>query len=174
MTPSTPPPRSRTRTSRRELAALAAVLLTVVAARVWLVEPVVVESGSMRPTLDAGDVVLVWSMVRSPAAGDLVVFTAPDDGLPAVKRVVGTAGDTVSIRDGRLLVDGERVEVPGVAAADIDGTYTAPVTVPEGHVYVLSDARDRTIDSRAYGPVPLDAVTGRPLVRLWPAPTWLP
>jgi signal peptidase I len=60
------------------------------------------------------------------------------------------------------------VDEPWVDLESVDGTYFGPVTVPQGEVFVLGDDRDRSVDSRALGPVPLDAVRGRVLTRWWP------
>ena len=85
-----------------------------------------------------------------------------------VKRVVATAGDRVAIRDGRLVVNGERVREPWSAPRLIDSTYFGPVDVPEGSVFVLGDNRSESIDSRDFGPVPVRQLEGRVVASLWP------
>jgi signal peptidase I len=87
---------------------LAAVLL---ASRLWLVEPVTVSSESMEPALPKGSTVLMFKpgpALGSPKAGDLVVFTSPEDGSSAVKRAIAVGGQTVAIEDSVLVVDGVR------------------------------------------------------------------
>jgi signal peptidase I len=145
---------------------LAAVLL---ASRLWLVEPVTVSSESMEPALPKGSTVLMFKpgpALGSPKAGDLVVFTSPEDGSPAVKRAIALGGQTVAIEDSVLVVDGVPQAEPGIDHSRIDGTYFGPVTVPAGHVFVLGDNRAGSIDSRAYGSVPLEALQA---TVLWPA-----
>jgi signal peptidase I len=145
---------------------LAAVLL---ASRLWLVEPVTVSSESMEPALPKGSTVLMFKpgpALGSPKAGDLVVFTSPEDGSPAVKRAIALGGQTVAIEDSVLVVDGVPQAEPGIDHSRIDGTYFGPVTVPAGHVFVLGDNRAGSIDSRAYGSVPLEALRA---TVLWPA-----
>jgi signal peptidase I len=145
---------------------LAAVLL---ASRLWLVEPVTVSSESMEPALPKGSTVLMFKpgpALGSPKAGDLVVFTSPEDGSPAVKRAIAFGGQTVAIEDSVLVVDGVPQAEPGIDHSRIDGTYFGPVTVPAGHVFVLGDNRAGSIDSRAYGSVPLEALQA---TVLWPA-----
>ena len=111
-------------------------ILAVLAFRTFLYEAVYIPSGSMLPTLQIGDYVVVekWAYGArlpftataqltwaSPKRGDIVVFLNPNGGANAddlIKRVVGVAGDVVEIRDGRLVVNGkpvERQEVPGPA-----------------------------------------------------------
>jgi signal peptidase I len=145
---------------------LAAVLL---ASRLWLVEPVTVSSESMEPALPKGSTVLMFKpgpALGSPKAGDLVVFTSPEDGSPAVKRAIAFGGQTVAIEDSVLVVDGVPQAEPGIDHSRIDGTYFGPVTVPAGNVFVLGDNRAGSIDSRAYGSVPLEALQA---TVLWPS-----
>ncbi|GAA2728826.1 signal peptidase I [Cellulomonas aerilata] len=149
---------------RTTLLAAVAIAGTVLVLRGTVLEPLTVTSPSMEPTLHVGSTVLVdrltgrWREVRT---GDLVVFTSPDDGGEAVKRVVAVEGQTVALRDAVLHVDGVAADEPQVDLSRIDGTWFGPVAVPEGGVFVLGDSRALSIDSRSYGAVPLDAVTGR-------------
>ncbi|HET9552360.1 MAG TPA: signal peptidase I [Anaeromyxobacteraceae bacterium] len=109
-------------------------IVAVLAFRTFLYEAVYIPSGSMLPTLQIGDYVVVekwaygarlpftstaqasWS---SPKRGDIVVLLNPNGGAAdddLIKRVVGVAGDTVEIRDGHLVVNGQpvpREPVPG-------------------------------------------------------------
>jgi len=147
-----------------------AVLLAagLLASRLWLVEPVTVSSESMEPALPRGRTVLMFKpgpALGSVRAGDLVVFTSPEDGKPAVKRAIAFEGQTVAIEDSVLVVDGVPQAEPGVDHSRIDGTYFGPVTVPAGHVFVLGDNRAGSIDSRIYGSVPLESLQA---TVLWP------
>ncbi len=112
---------------KREIRGWAITILAVLAFRAFLYEPVYIPSGSMIPTLEIGDYVIVekWAygarlpftdsaqaMWSSPRRGDIVVLLAPpgnprNDDL--IKRVVGIAGDTVEIRDGALWLNGQPV-----------------------------------------------------------------
>ncbi len=159
-------------TMRRRLpAAAVAVAIAVVAVRGAALEPYRVTSASMVPTVGPGAVVLVdkltprWSRV---GRGDLVVFSSPQDGHDALKRVVAVGGQQVAIRDAVLHVDGLPVPEPQVDRSRVDGLYFGPVTVPDDAVFVLGDARAGSIDSRVYGAVPRGSVRGRVLVRAWP------
>jgi signal peptidase I len=84
-----------------------------------------------------------------------------------VKRVVALAGDRVGLADGRLVVNGQRQSEDYVDLASVDSVYFGPEVVPAGSVFVLGDDRADSVDSRDYGPVPLDRVLGRVLWRLW-------
>jgi signal peptidase I len=85
-----------------------------------------------------------------------------------LKRVAGTAGQRVGVADGVLVVDGRAVVETAVDHATVDGTWFGPVTVPAGTVLVLGDARERSTDSRHYGPVPVDDLVGVAVLRVWP------
>jgi signal peptidase I len=146
-----------------------AVLGAVVLVRGVALEPRVVTSPSMEPTLHVGSTVLVEKVSRhwrDVVVGDVVVFTSPEDGADAVKRVVAVAGQTVALRDAVLHVDGVAVHEPQVDLSRIDGTWFGPVTVPDDAVFVMGDSRSGSIDSRIYGAVPLEDVAGRVVMTL--------
>ena len=152
----------------RRVAVLLLLLAALAAARFLVAAPVRVAGESMAPTLHGGQVVLVDRLgLDGLDRGDLVVFHGDEAGR-TVKRVVGLPGDRVVIRDAVLYVDDRPVEEPYVDLPSIDGLYTPTIFVPEDSVFVLGDNRALSIDSRELGPVALDEVEGRVVVRLWP------
>ena len=157
----------RRRAVRVRAALVAAAVLVLVLVRAFVAEPVRVDGDSMAPTVRSGDVVLV-SRTGQPRVGQLLLLRDPTGGGPVVKRLVAVGGQTVEIRDAYLYVDGVRVDEPYVDHSRIDGVYFGPSRVPEGSVFVLGDSRDGSIDSRIFGAVRADAVTGRVVLRLWP------
>jgi signal peptidase I len=150
-------------------------------------------SEAMLPTLEVGDRVLTTS-AGSPAAGDVIVFRPPpgaetnacgvakrpDEACPRptpgrsdlhfVKRVVATGGDRVAIVEGRAVVNGERREEPYARLDPACAICNLPaeIEVPPGHLFVLGDNRGTSADSREWGPVPEDSVTGEVWIRYWP------
>jgi len=148
--------------------AIALTALVLVGLRIEVVEPVRVTGTSMAPTLEKGDVVVVNKRDRTPERGDLITLRSPQNGERMLKRVVGVGGDIVDIRDAILFVNDVEVKEPYVDHDSIDALYYGPVPVSAGSVLVLGDARAGSIDSRAYGLVPLQDVTGTVLARLWP------
>jgi signal peptidase I len=165
-------PVARRRTVARVLTALAVVLVLAVAASVSGLLPlqiVRVDSESMTPTLEAGDLVLVQRGAGDLQRRDLVVVRHPDTGEQLVKRAVALAGDTVRIDDGVLVVNGAPV-CEAIDPDRIDGVFFGSVTVPPDEVFVLGDDRRDSIDSRDFGTVAEDEVLGHVLVRAWPSP----
>jgi signal peptidase I len=151
---------------------LAAALVGVLGLlRSYVAGPVRISSQSMEPTLYAGDVVLVDRRgvdLTDVQRGDLVTFRSPVDGQETLKRVVALPGDSVATIDAVLHVNDEPVTEPYVDFSDWEGIFGARVEVPEGEVFVLGDNRGASVDSREFGPVPVDALDGQVLVRLWP------
>lgn len=159
------------RRRRPRLGATAAVVgfLAVVLA-VLVFEPFTVRSSSMTPTLLTGDQILAERLTPRFGhleRGDLVVFRAPATRALMVKRVVALAGDRVGLADGRLVVNGHRRAEAYVDHTSVDSVYFGPEVVPAGSVFVMGDDRADSVDSRDFGPVPLDRVLGRVLWRLW-------
>jgi signal peptidase I len=167
----------------------AVVLLLGVVTAVFGVTTVGIEGDSMAPTLHDGERALVpryetwWLRAtgRGRSPGDVVYFRAPD-AVPAtwvdrltggpflIKRIAATAGATVGIERGRLVVDGAVVDEPYLAGTRVPPTGLAARTVPEGTVFVLGDNRAplASRDSRAFGSVPLAQVAGRAAWVVWP------
>jgi signal peptidase I len=131
--------------------------------------PVRVASDSMRPTLVAGDQVLVDKIsprAHHPRRRDIVTFHLPGSHQQLIKRVVAVAGDTVGLEDGVLVVDGAKLTERFVDHAQMDSVYFGPVRVPPGAVFVLGDDRADSVDSRSFGPVAVRDITGRVLLRI--------
>lgn len=183
-------------------------LLLFLVLRAFLVEAFKIPSGSMEGTLLAGDFLLVNKLVygaevpftgkrlpaiRQPANGDILVFQWPSDPTKNfVKRLVGSPGDTIAMRQGVLVRNGRRLDElytrhiepnfdPGgddfdwqkafvVATARAARPYRptrnnwGPLVVPPLHYFVLGDNRDNSLDSRYWGFVPDSLVRGSPLV----------
>ena len=151
-------------------------LLALALTRALFLEPVVVPTSSMSPTIEPGEHLLVRHGlgVGDPEVGDVVLVQAPNGQL-MVKRLVATGGQRVGIRDGRLVVDGKLQSEPYTDPDAIDSVYFGPVTVPAGHVFLLGDNRFGSEDSRKYGSLPLSAVQGKVLGAWWPldAARWI-
>ncbi|MEW2545658.1 signal peptidase I [Streptomyces sp. NPDC047002] len=144
-------------------------------------QPYTVPTGSMTPTVDAGDKVLAQRIAGSAVhRGDVVVFKDAEWGeLPLVKRVVGVGGDTVACCDkqGRLTVNGTALDEP-YTDKSLAGNRAAGANfsakVPAGELFMLGDARATSLDSRVHlqdreqGSVPRSDVRGRVDAVVWP------
>jgi len=114
----------------------------------------------MIPMLQSGDLVLFYRLSKDYAVGDLVLFDF--QGERQVRRVVARAGDTVDFREGELIVNGAMQQEPDIIEQSwsyADGA-SFPLTVGEGQVFVLGDARENATDSRVYGPVNISDTLG--------------
>jgi signal peptidase I len=129
----------------------------------------VIPSSSMAPTLVPGDHIVVtpYRFGKKPNRGDIIVFRSPRaaDEL-MIKRVIGTPGDLVETRAGRVIVSGHALPEPYVAAQAMSGTIS-PQIIPGDTYFVLGDNRADSLDSRSWGVLPRDAVVGRARMVLW-------
>ena len=161
-------------------------LVLAILVRTFLFGAYYIPSPSMEPTLSIGDRIVVNKMsyrLHDVNRGDLVVFTpigtAAAEGIDdLIKRVIGLPGETVTVADGRVLIDGGMLIEPYLAdPLSTDDLQTVPwcldggvakCTVPTDHVFVMGDNRANSRDSRFFGPVPIDSITGRAFARFWP------
>jgi len=170
--------------------ALGVAVLLALVIRTFVVQAFKIPSGSMLPTLQIGDHILVnklayglrvpfWGkrffVYRKPQRGDVIVFVYPvDPSKDFIKRTVAIEGDVVEVRNKRVFVNGRPADDARAYFADgEDGALSAPrdkfgpVTVPPGHVFVMGDNRDRSYDSRFWGFVDLSAIKGKAFVIYW-------
>ncbi|WP_370327926.1 signal peptidase I [Euzebya sp.] len=185
-----------------ELPALIVVALVLaVLLKTFVVQAFYIPSSSMEPTLQVGDRVLVTKTAywfREPRRGEVVVFAESEEGggdgnfvseafaslangigvtagdeRDFIKRIIGLPGDTVELRDGIVLINGE----PLPESSAEDGGYLSrpdlndfgPVTVEEDHYFMLGDNRPNSADSRfGLGQIHRDQIVGRAFVTIWP------
>jgi signal peptidase I len=129
----------------------------------------VIPSASMAPTLVPGDHIVVtpYRFSAKPSRGDIIVFrsTRATDEL-MIKRVIGTPGDLVETRAGRVIVSGHALPEPYVASQATTGSIS-PQIIPADCYFVLGDNRTDSLDSRSWGVLPRDLVLGRARMVLW-------
>jgi signal peptidase I len=139
---------------------------------VFLYQPVQVEGTSMMPRLENHERIFINKFLyrfRPIERGDVVVFRYPlDTSKSYIKRVIGLPGDDVSIRDGRVLVNGRPLREPYVLPSYVDEQNFAPVHVEPNHYYVLGDHRTSSNDSREWGTVDRQYVYGKAVFVYWP------
>jgi signal peptidase I len=132
-----------------------------------------VDGFSMNPTLQNGEYVLVNRLayqIATPQRGDIIVFIIPtNQEQELIKRVIGLPGETVSVRQNQVLIDGIPLEEAYIAQAPL---YSGEWIVPEGNLFVLGDNRNGSSDSHQWGVLPMENVIGKALIIYWPPPEW--
>ena len=171
-----------------------AILIAIVIAlfiRTFVVQAFKIPSGSMKPTLQIGDHILVNKFiygvripylgavvlpVKDPQRGDIVVFKFPvDPRKDFIKRVIAVPGDVVEIRDKAIFINGRQVNHdfgvfsdPRTIAGNLKPRDNlGPITVPLGALFVMGDNRDESFDSRFWGFVPIRDVSGKAFIIYW-------
>ena len=163
------------------------IILVVLLIRSFLFEPFRIPSDSMMPTLLDGAFIFVNKFtyglkipfthkvvlpLSDPEFQDIVVFEFPEDtSKDFIKRIIGLPGDTIQIRDKKLIRNG--VEVEESYVQHTDGSIVprrdnfGPITVPEGKYFVMGDNRDESYDSRFWGFVERNKIEGRAWILYW-------
>jgi signal peptidase I len=141
-------------------ALIIAVLLALVI-RTFVVQAFKIPSGSMLPTLQIGDHILVNKFLyyfTTPRRGDIIVFKFPqDETRDIIKRVIGLPGDTLEIRGKQIVINGVPLREPyavfsdGPFARAGDRERLGPLVIPPGRLFVMGDNRDHSMDSRVWG-----------------------
>ena len=171
-----------------------AILIAIVLAlfiRTFVVQAFKIPSGSMEPTLQIGDHILVNKFiygvkipylrktiipVSEPDRGDIIVFRYPEDpDKDFIKRVIAVPGDTVEIRNKIIYVDGAAVKNDVGVHTDsrvLSGAINhrdnlKPLTVPAGSYFVMGDNRDNSYDSRFWGFVEERSIKGKAFIIYW-------
>ncbi len=185
-------PDQKRRGFRRVLHTLVTVGIVLVAAvllRSFVFAPYFIPSASMEPTLHGcptcnNDHVLVNKLaytLHGVHRGDVVVFDRPPTWHVSephlVKRVIGLPGDRLTVRGGKLYVNGLELDEPYLdpncgPMTSLGESPRKPTKsygpVPKGDVFVLGDNRCDSSDSRAFGPVPESDIVGRAFIIVWP------
>jgi signal peptidase I len=164
-----------------------AVVIAVVL-RTFVLATYSIPSGSMEPTLQIGDRILVDKLsyhLHGVDRSDVIVFSTPPHedcaGPPVadlVKRVIGLPGEMISLAGGQVLINGHVLPEPWLPPATRTETFPGPSAapyalhrsykIPTDDVFVMGDNRTESCDSRYWGPVPESTIVGKVDVRIWP------
>ena len=182
---------------------VAVALGLALAIQAFLIKPYRIPSESMVPTLQVGQRVLVnrvGTHFGDPKVGDILVFHPPagaesagvnqcgeepkpgaacDKPTPEradvnfIKRLVGAPGDTIAVRNGRVIRNGKPTKEPFISDTCVDDAgagcnFRTPITVPPGHYFMMGDNRGESDDSRFWGPVPKSWIIGEAFATYWP------
>jgi len=186
--PKPPKPPRTVSVFREYFELIAETLVYVFFIMTFLLQSFVIPSGSMEDTMLIGDHLLVDKVAYSRSLtplervifpqekikrGMIVTFKAPPDmEKEYVKRVIGMPGDVIKIVDKKVYIDGTLLVEPYVYFKDsnIENSYRdnfPSYRVPENYYFCMGDNRDRSYDSRFWGPVPADYVIGKPWRIYW-------
>ena len=173
---------ARARTIRQVLEWMVVVGVAVVVAlfvRAYVVQTYFIPSGSMEPTLNIGDRILVVKLAyrfTSPATGDVVVFKAPPAEAaqcerPAVKdlvkRIVGLPGQTISSQGDVIMINGHPLHQNWPHINPLGAQITTQ-TIPAGHYFMMGDNHPFSCDSRVWGTLPRSDIIGKAVLIFWP------
>ncbi len=165
---------------------IASALIIALVVKAFLFQAFYIPSDSMVPTLKTNDRVIVNKVsyhLHPVHRGDIVVFTTPKgpDGKPIdatikdlVKRVIGLPGETVSEKDGHVLINGRAINESYLPAGTISDcaqfvTNCFPSgPLPANHYWVMGDNRGGSRDSRSFGAIKRSEIVGRVFLRIWP------
>jgi signal peptidase I len=176
---------------RENIEAILVAILLALFIRTFIIQAFKIPSGSMLPTLQIGDHLLVSKFIygikmpftgstlipiSDPKPNDIVVFQYPKNpDLDYIKRVIAVAGDIVEIRDKKIMINGKPFDDQhGVfldsmihpAALDPRDNF-GPVTVPADKIFTMGDNRDNSYDGRFWGFVDLKAIRGKAWIIYW-------
>jgi signal peptidase I len=168
--------RAGVRTAFVLIATFVGIMVLSTGVRAYAAEAFVVPSGSMLPTLQIGDRLIVDKLSSTIHRGDIVVFRrAPGDHdseyADLVKRVIGLPGETISSVGDTILIDGKPLAEPWLpkltgicaqSAADVPTTR-----IPPGQYFMMGDCRGDSSDSRSWGTVPASNIIGKVTVVVW-------
>ena len=132
-----------------------------------------VDGTSMETTLHDGERLILSCLPYTPERGDIVVISRGTDDEPLIKRVIGIAGDTVSIDSttGEVYLNGKVLEEPYIEVPTSVELMKGEVTIPEGMVFVMGDNRSagHSLDSRTFGCVENERLVGKVIFRVSPS-----
>ena len=181
-------PARSSRWLREGIVVVVVAVLVAVLLRTFVVQTFYIPSGSMEPTLQIGDRILVDKLsyhLHGVHRGDIVVFGRPraeNCGGPEVndlvKRVVGLPGDVLTLSGGYVYVDGRRLDESWLPSSEQGVTTAGPTgtsydlahayRVPANDYFVMGDNRTDSCDSRYWGPVRRSLIVGKVSLRVWP------
>jgi len=150
-------------------------LIIVAPIRLFIASPFIVSGASMEPTFDTGHYLIIDQIsyrFHPPKRGEIIVFRYPNDPSKFfIKRIIGLPGETVRMTNGAVSIINEEspggilLSEPYIAFPQYD---TLSTTLGENEYFVLGDNRKNSSDSRAWGTLPGEYITGRAFLKLFP------
>lgn len=151
---------------------LIAILLPI---RFFVAEPFLVFGSSMEPNFETGDYLIVDELsykFSSPKRGDVVVLRPPyDTSRHFIKRIIGLPGETIQVHGDLVTIinkenpNGFVLQEPYIK---FKSDKVAEYTLGNTEYFVMGDNRSVSYDSRSWGPLPVEDITGKAFLRLYP------
>ena len=150
-------------------------LVLIILIRIFVAEPFLVYGSSMEPNFETGDYLIVDELTykfESPKRGDVVVLKPPmDESKHYIKRIIGLPGETISV-NGSVVVIKNKEYPEGFTLNEPYITFqsdrVANYNLNDHEYFVMGDNRAVSSDSRIWGPLPSNLITGRALLRILP------
>tara|TARA_Y100001978_G_C23690123_1_gene434275 strand:+ start:194 stop:766 length:573 start_codon:yes stop_codon:yes gene_type:complete len=147
-----------------------------------VIEPRWIPSGSMLPTLQIQDKILVEKVSTKinlkknlvKLKDNIIVFNPPEklikvgyeSDIALIKRVIGVPGDKIEIKEGNLYLN-DKIQTKYLTDKNINYEI-GPIIVPENSLWVMGDNRNNSMDSHIWGALPYEKIIGRAILRYWP------
>jgi signal peptidase I len=159
----------------REVAEVVVLAVILYIGISFAVQAVHVEGLSMFATLDDNDYLIANKIdyrLHAPQRGDIVILRPPtNNSTDFIKRIIALPGERLLIRDGTIYINGHRLVEPYLPEEwTIDSTWNNGVeaVIPPNDYFVMGDNRNRSQDSRFFGPISRDRIDGKAWFRIWP------
>jgi len=125
-------------------------------------QPIAVEGTAMKPAFNDGDKIFIDKNLGELKRGDVITFLYPKDRSKwYFKRIIGLPGETIEIRSGKVYINGQVLDEPYVDESFNQSKMNMPPQIiPENQYFVMGDNRDNSSDSRYWGTVPKELITG--------------
>jgi signal peptidase I len=170
--------RSRSRSLLEWSVVVAFAVLVSLLIRTYVFQTFYIPSGSMEPTLQIGDRIVVSKLsveLGTIHRGDILVFKAPpavlndcgDNVTDLVKRVIGLPGEHLSSKGNTIYVNRKPLAQPWAHNEPLE-RHIGNVTVPANHYFMMGDNQPASCDSRFWGSIPRSSIIGKAFFRLWP------
>ena len=166
----------------KDLKTLLICLVIALIIRWQIIEPRWIPSGSMLPTLQIQDKILVEKLTPkitsksnlSKLKNKIIVFNVPEQLINAgykkntalIKRVIGIPGDKIEVKEGNLYLN-DIAQNNYILDKNINYSI-GPLVVPEKSLWVMGDNRNNSMDSHIWGVLPYEKIIGKAIFRYWP------
>lgn len=157
--------------------AIIIALILALIIRTFVVQAFKIPSGSMIPTLQIGDHILVNKFIyrfTDIERGDIIVFKFPkDESRDFIKRVIGIPGDKIEIRDKKVYINDKELDEPYAIHEEQGGASYhprdsfGPIIIPENKYFMMGDNRENSMDSRFWGFLDKNKIKGKAFIIYW-------